>query len=82
MIFMESPFDPSMDQAQLLPADQKGTVSWTASTNTLTMKDVSINTQSKILSGYMPEEMTLLVEGTNQLISRVNSLKYPMETMP
>ena len=69
MIFMESPFDPSMDQAQLLPADQKGTVSWTASTNTLTMKDVSINTQSKILSGYMPEEMTLLVEGSNQLIS-------------
>lgn len=69
MIFMESPFDPSVDQAQLLPADQKGTVSWTASTNTLTMKDVSINTQSKILSGYMPEEMTILVEGSNQLIS-------------
>ena len=34
LIFMEVNVDTSVDHAQLLPADQKGTVSWTAATKT------------------------------------------------
>ena len=65
---MERPFDPATDQAQLLPADQKGSVSWTAATRTLTLRDVQINTVSRILTGWMPDEITIQVEGTNQLV--------------
>ena len=65
---MERPFDPATDQAQLLPADQKGSVSWTAATKTLTLRDVQINTISRILTGWMPGEITIQVEGTNQIV--------------
>lgn len=68
MTFMESPFDPATDQAQLLPADQKGSVSWTAATRTLTLRDVQINTISRILTGWMHDEITIQVEGTNQIV--------------
>ena len=68
MTFMERPFDPATDQAQLLPADQKGSVSWTAATKTLTLRDVQINTISRILTGWMPGEITIQVEGTNQIV--------------
>ena len=68
LIFMEAHVDTSVDHAQLLPADQKGTVSWTAATKTLTLRDVQINTVSGILSGWMPDETTIQVEGTNQLV--------------
>lgn len=68
MIFMENSFDPSVDHAQLLPEDQKGTVSWTAETRTLLLKDVQINTPAKVLEGWMPDEITILVEGTNQIV--------------
>ena len=68
MTFMERPFDPATDQAQLLPADQKGSVSWTAATRTLTLRDVQINTVSRILTGWMPNEITIQVEGTNQIV--------------
>ena len=68
MTFMERPFDPATDQAQLLPADQKGSVSWTAATRTLTLRDVQINTISRILTGWMSDEITIQVEGTNQIV--------------
>ena len=67
-IFMEAHINTSVDHAQLLPADQKGTVSWTAATKTLTLRDVQINTVSRILAGWMPDETTIQVEGTNQLV--------------
>ena len=67
-IFMEAHINTSVDHAQLLPADQKGTVSWTAATKTLTLRDVQINTVSRILAGWMPSEITIQVEGTNQLV--------------
>ena len=65
---MEAHIDTSVDHAQLLPADQKGTVSWSAATKTLTLRDVQINTVSRILEGWMPDEITIQVEGTNQLV--------------
>ena len=68
LIFMEVNVDTSVDHAQLLPADQKGTVSWSAATKTLTLRDVQINTVSRILTGWMPDETTIQVEGTNQLV--------------
>lgn len=68
LIFMEVNVDTSVDHAQLLPADQKGTVSWSAATKTLTLRDVQINTVSRILAGWMPDETTIQVEGTNQLV--------------
>lgn len=68
MIFMESGFDPMEDHAQLLPADQTGSVSWTAATKTLHFKNVKIECQPSILEGWMPEEITISVEGTNQLV--------------
>lgn len=68
LIFMETHIDTSVDHAQLLPADQKGTVSWSAATKTLTLWNVQINTVSSILTGWMSDEITIQVEGSNQLV--------------
>lgn len=69
LVFLETPFDPSLDYEQLLPGDQKGTASWTADTKTLLLRDVQASVLSKILTGWMPEEITIRVEGTNSIVS-------------
>lgn len=67
LIFLENSFETYQDHPQLNPDDQQGTVSWTADTKTLLLKDVRITTSATLLTGWMSEEITIRVEGSNYI---------------
>lgn len=68
LIFIEHSFNPAEDQPQLMPDDQKGTASWNAETKTLLLKDAQITTQAILLTGWMTQEITIRVEGSNSVV--------------
>lgn len=68
LIFIENSFNTAEDQPQLMPDDQKGTASWNAETKTLLLKDAQISTNATLLTGWLEEEITIRVEGSNSIV--------------